>query len=73
MIVHFIIRLVSLIDMHSTPSFYNHHLNNASIILKVADSLIRVSRQLGITTTAVITEMDNPLGRAVGNSLEVCL
>ena len=59
--------------MHSTPAFYNHHLTNASIILKVADSLIRVSRQLGITTTAVITEMDNPLGRAVGNSLEVCL
>ena len=44
-----------------------------SIIFQVADSLIRVSRQLGITTTAVITEMDNPLGRAVGNSLEVSL
>ena len=43
----------------------------ASNILKVADSLIRVSRQLGITTTAVITEMDNPLGKAVGNALEV--
>ena len=32
---------------------------------------MNVSRQLGITTTATITEMDNPLGRAVGNTLEV--
>ena len=45
----------------------------ASNVLKVADSLITVSRQLGITTTAVITEMDNPLGKAVGNALEVSL
>ena len=44
-----------------------------SNILKVADSLITVSRQLGIITTAVITEMDNPLGKAVGNALEVSL
>ena len=56
-----------------SPTLYNYLLNIASIILKVADSLIRVSRQLGITTTAVITEMDNPLGRYVGNSLEVSL
>ena len=32
---------------------------------------MNVSRQLGITTTATITEMDNPLGKAVGNTLEV--
>ena len=37
----------------------------------MAKSLVNVSRQLGITTTATITEMDNPLGRAVGNTLEV--
>ena len=53
--------------------FYIFTMNVKSIIFQVADSLIRVSRQLGITTTAVITEMENPLGRAVGNSLEVSL
>ena len=42
-----------------------------AVYLKVADSLISVSRQLGITTTAVITEMDNPLGNSIGNALEV--
>ena len=30
-----------------------------------------MSRQLGIVTTAVITEMENPLGKVVGNALEV--
>ena len=58
---------------HLYYRFYIFTMNVKSIIFQVADSLIRVSRQLGITTTAVITEMDNPLGQAVGNSLEVSL
>ena len=37
----------------------------------LADSLVRVGRANGLTTTALITAMDAPLGRYVGNSLEV--
>src|SRR5262249_20819568 len=37
----------------------------------LADSLVRVGRQLGLQTEALITDMNVPLGHAVGNSLEV--
>lgn len=36
-----------------------------------ANALLRTSRSLGVKTTAVISHMESPLGRAVGNSLEV--
>lgn len=38
---------------------------------KLAKTLIQVSRPLGLKTRALITNMDQPLGYAVGNSLEV--
>ena len=38
---------------------------------RLAHALVATSSGLGIRTTAFITEMDNPLGRCIGNSLEV--
>jgi len=38
---------------------------------ELAELLVRLSEDLGIRASAVITEMDNPLGSAVGNALEV--
>ena len=37
----------------------------------LADSLIRVGEQAGLPVRALLTDMDQPLGRAVGNALEV--
>ena len=38
---------------------------------ELAGLLVRLSEDLGIRSSALITEMDNPLGSAVGNALEV--
>jgi pyrimidine-nucleoside phosphorylase len=38
---------------------------------ELAELLVRLSEDLGIDASALITNMDNPLGRAVGNTLEV--
>jgi len=38
---------------------------------KLADLLVRLSEDLGVRSSAFITDMDNPLGRAIGNALEV--
>src|SRR5829696_3677191 len=38
---------------------------------ELAELLVRLSDDLGIKSSALITDMDNPLGRAVGNALEV--
>jgi thymidine phosphorylase len=38
---------------------------------KLADLLVRLSEDLGIDASALITDMDNPLGSAIGNALEV--
>ncbi len=37
----------------------------------LAETLIRLSRELGITASALITDMDTALGSAIGNALEV--
>ncbi len=37
----------------------------------LADSLCRVGKQAGLPTTALVTDMDQPLGVAVGNANEV--
>jgi thymidine phosphorylase len=38
---------------------------------KLAKLLVRLSESLGIRSSALITDMDNPLGSAIGNALEV--
>jgi pyrimidine-nucleoside phosphorylase len=38
---------------------------------KLAEGLIAVSRKLGKRASALVTNMDQPLGRAIGNALEV--
>jgi thymidine phosphorylase len=37
----------------------------------LAELLVRLSNDLGIRSSALITDMDNPLGSAIGNALEV--
>jgi thymidine phosphorylase len=38
---------------------------------RLAELLVRLSNDLGIRSSALITDMDNPLGSAIGNALEV--
>ena len=38
---------------------------------ELAESLVSVGRRMGVATTALITDMNQPLGRMVGNAVEV--
>jgi pyrimidine-nucleoside phosphorylase len=38
---------------------------------ELAELLVRLSESVGIEASAIITDMDNPLGSAIGNALEV--
>jgi pyrimidine-nucleoside phosphorylase len=38
---------------------------------ELAETLVRVGRQAGLPTTALLTDMDQPLGQAIGNAIEV--
>lgn len=45
--------------------------NRAEDARELADLMIRIGRETGVTVVAILTSADQPLGRAVGNSLEV--
>lgn len=38
---------------------------------ELADSLVQTGARMGVKTTALITDMDQPLGRMIGNAVEV--
>ena len=38
---------------------------------ELAESLVRTGKRMGVATTALITDMNQPLGRMVGNAVEV--
>ena len=40
--------------------------------LKIAELMVRIGKACGKKCAALITDMDTPLGYAIGNSLEVC-
>ncbi len=46
-------------------------MKNGAQARELAEALVAISRGIGKPTTALITSMEQPLGRAVGNSLEV--
>lgn len=38
---------------------------------QLAQSLVRIGNRLGVNTTALITDMNQPLGRMIGNAVEI--
>ena len=46
-------------------------MKNADEARELAELLVRLSKSLGVEATALITAMDEPLGSAVGNALEI--
>jgi pyrimidine-nucleoside phosphorylase len=46
-------------------------MKNAADARRLAESLVSIGERNGVRTEALITAMDQPLGRAIGNALEV--
>src|SRR6185503_6810215 len=60
-------KLYALRDVTGTVAFMKTEADSR----KLAESLVSIGNASGVKTEAVITAMDAPLGRAVGNALEV--
>lgn len=46
-------------------------MQSSSDAIRLANSIVATGHQAGLPTTAFLTDMDQPLGRAVGNAIEV--
>lgn len=40
--------------------------------IHLAQAMVSIGEHVGRKTIALITDMDRPLGNAIGNSLEIC-
>jgi pyrimidine-nucleoside phosphorylase len=57
-----------VLDVKCGDGAFMKDLNRARML---AASMVAIGKQAGVRTEAVITDMDAPLGRAVGNALEI--
>jgi pyrimidine-nucleoside phosphorylase len=57
-----------VLDVKCGDGAFMKDLDHARLL---AASMVAIGRQAGVRTEAVITDMDAPLGRAVGNALEI--
>jgi pyrimidine-nucleoside phosphorylase len=57
-----------VLDVKCGDGAFMKDVNQARML---AASMVAIGRQAGVRTEAVITDMDAPLGRAVGNALEI--
>jgi thymidine phosphorylase len=57
-----------VLDVKVGSGAFLPHIEKARVL---ANTMVRLGRTHGVETTAVLTEMDAPLGRAAGNALEV--
>ena len=58
-----------VIDVKTGSGAFMHDQDRAR---ELASALVTTGNSLGVLTQALITDMNQPLGRAVGNAIEVC-
>jgi len=57
-----------VLDVKHGSGAFMQHVEDAR---GLAESLVSVANQMGTTTTALVTDMNQPLGRMVGNAVEI--